>query len=105
MGKGCGRTATDFAADALALALDDAGLEAADVDGLLVNAHHSHEMAPAVALSLGLTDLTLVSAMSAFGSTAGAMLQYAAQAIQSGQANVVSWGSADETAAPGRALA
>jgi acetyl-CoA acetyltransferase len=95
MGKVYGRTATDFAADAIALALDDAGLEAADVDGLLVNANHSDEMAPTLQFSLGLTDLTLVSAMSAFGSTAGAMLQYAAQAIQSGQANVVACVYAD----------
>ena len=52
-------------------------------------------MAPTLQFSLGLTDLTLVSAMSAFGSTAGAMLQYAAQAIQSGQANVVACVYAD----------
>ena len=104
MGKVYGRTATDFAADALGLALDDAGLEAADVDGLLVNANHSDEMAPTLQFSLGLTDLTLVSAMSAFGSTAGAMLQYAAQAIQSGQANVVACVYADAPLTPGGSI-
>jgi acetyl-CoA acetyltransferase len=104
MGKVYGRTATDFAADAIALALDDAGLEAADVDGLLVNANHSDEMAPTLQFSLGLTDLTLVSAMSAFGSTAGAMLQYAAQAIQSGQANVVACVYADAPLTPGGSI-
>jgi acetyl-CoA acetyltransferase len=104
MGKVYGRTATDFAADAIALALDDAGLEAADVDGLLVNANHSDEMAPTLQFSLGLADLTLVSAMSAFGSTAGAMLQYAAQAIQSGQANVVACVYADAPLTPGGSI-
>jgi len=104
MGKVYGRTATDFAADALGLALDDAGLEAADVDGLLVNANHSGEMAPTLQFSLGLADLTLVSAMSAFGSTAGAMLQYAAQAIQSGQANVVACVYADAPLTPGGSI-
>jgi acetyl-CoA acetyltransferase len=104
MGKVYGRTATDFAADALGLALDDAGLEAADVDGLLVNANHSDEMAPTLQFSLGLTDLTLVGAMSAFGSTAGAMLQYAAQAIQSGQANVVACVYADAPLTPGGSI-
>jgi acetyl-CoA acetyltransferase len=104
MGKVYGRTATDLAADALALALDDAGLEAADVDGLLVNANHSDEMAPTLQFSLGLADLTLVSAMSAFGSTAGAMLQYAAQAIQSGQANVVACVYADAPLTPGGSI-
>ena len=38
MGKVYGRTATDFAAEAIALALDDAGLEADEIDGLLITA-------------------------------------------------------------------
>ena len=46
--------------------------------GLLINGNHSSEMAPTLQFSLGLTDLTLISAMSAFGSTATTMLQYAA---------------------------
>ena len=54
MGKVYGRTATDFAAEAIALALDDAGLRGRDVDGLLINANHSAEMAPTLQLSLGL---------------------------------------------------
>jgi acetyl-CoA acetyltransferase len=89
MGKVYGRTASDFAGEAIALALEDAGLQARDVDGLLINANHSQEMAPTLQFSLGFVDLTLLSAMSAFGSTAGSMLAYAAHAIQSGQANVV----------------
>src|SRR5438552_4430336 len=87
MGKVYGRTASDFAGDAIALALADAGLEARDVDGLLINGNHSAEMAPTLQFSLGLVDLTLVSAMSAFGSTAASMLQYAAHAVDSGQAS------------------
>jgi acetyl-CoA acetyltransferase len=89
MGKVYGRTVTDFAAEAIALALDDAGLEKSDVDGLLINANHSPEMAPMLQMSLGFEDLTLISAMSAYGSSAGAMLQYAAQAITTGQASAV----------------
>jgi acetyl-CoA acetyltransferase len=95
MGKVYGRTATDFAAEAVALALEDAGLEAAELDGLLINANHSPEMAPALQFSLGLEDLSLVCAMSAFGSTAGAMLQYAAYAIAAGQATAVACVYAD----------
>jgi acetyl-CoA acetyltransferase len=95
MGKVYGRTPSDFAAQAIALALDDAGLAADDVDGLLINANHSSEMAPSLQFSLGLQDLTLVCAMNAFGSTAGAMLQYAAHAIDVGQANVVACVYAD----------
>ena len=71
MGKVYGRTAADFAGEAIALALEDAGLEASDVDGLLINANQSAEMAPTLQFSLGFEDLTLLSAMSAFGSTAG----------------------------------
>jgi acetyl-CoA acetyltransferase len=95
MGKVYGRTASDFAGEAIALALEDAGLEAGDVDGLLINVNQSPEMAPALQFSLGLTDLTLLSAMSAFGSTAGAMLQFAAYAVHSGQASVVACVYAD----------
>ena len=37
MGKIYGRSAADFAAEAVALALDDAGLRKSDIDGLLIN--------------------------------------------------------------------
>ena len=89
MGKVYGRTASDFAGEAIALALEDAGLRATDVDGLLINGNHSPEMVPTLQFSLGFLDLTLLCTMNAFGSTAGTMLQYAAHAIDSGQANVV----------------
>src|SRR3954452_17547435 len=95
MGKVFGRTASDFAGEAIALALDDAGLAADDVDGLLINANQSPEMVPTLQFSLGLTDLTLVNVMSAFGSTAATMLQYAAHAIAAGQASVVACVYAD----------
>jgi acetyl-CoA acetyltransferase len=95
MGKVYGRTASDFAGEAIALALEDAGLEARDVDGLLINGNQSEEMAPRLQFALGLVDLMLVNTMSAFGSTAGTMLQYAAHAIETGQANVVACVYAD----------
>ncbi len=104
MGKVYGRTATDFAADAIALALEDAGLQAADVDGLLIGANHSPEMGPALQFSLGFQDLTLLCAMSAFGASAGAMLQYAAHAIASGQASVVVCVHADAPLANGQSI-
>ncbi len=95
IGKVYGRTITDFAADAIALALDDAGLSASEVDGLLINGNGSIEMVPTLQFSLGFQDLTLINVMSAFGSTAGTMLQYATYAIDSGQANVVACVYAD----------
>ena len=89
MGKVYGKTATGFAADAIALALADAGLAKSDVDGLLIHSNGSPEMNPMLQMNLGFTDLTLLNAMSAFGSTSGGMLHYAAAAIDAGQASVV----------------
>ena len=65
MGKVYGRTPTDFAAEAVALALQDAGLETHDLDGLLVNGNHSPEMGPTLQFSLGLLDLTLLASINA----------------------------------------
>src|SRR5204863_9139602 len=64
MGKVYGKTATGFAADAIALALEDAGLTKADVDGLLIHSNASTEMTPALQISLGLTDPTPPRALS-----------------------------------------
>jgi acetyl-CoA acetyltransferase len=103
MGKVYGRSASDFAGEAIALALEDAGLEARDVDGLLINGNHSEEMLPTLQFSLGFLDLTLVNVMSAFGSSAATMLQYAAHAIATGQANVVACVYADAPLTEGTA--
>jgi len=100
MGKIYGRTATDFAAEAIALALDDAGLVKPDVDGLLVNGNLSAEMNPNLQLTLGFEDLTLLNVMNAYGSTPATMLQYAFAAIDQGQANVVALVYADAPLQP-----
>ncbi len=105
MGKVYDRTTTDFAAEAIALALADAGLAAADLDGLLINGNHSSEMVPTLQFSLGLDDLTLIATMNAFGATAGAMLQYASLAIAAGQASTVAVVYADAPLTPGRSVA
>ena len=54
MGKIYGRTATDFAAEAIALALDDAGLRKNEVDGLLINGNLSQRDEPELAARVGL---------------------------------------------------
>ena len=104
MGKVFGRTVSDFAGDAIALALEDAGLQARDLDGLLINGNQSEEMAPSLQFALGLVDLTLLNTMSAFGSSAATMLQYAAHAIESGQANVVACVYADAPLTAGESI-
>ncbi len=89
MGKVYGRTATDFAAEAIALALDDAGLAMHEVDGLLVHGNLSPEMNANLQLVLGFRDLSVLSTMSAFGSTSATLMQYAEHVIGSAQAEVV----------------
>ncbi len=102
MGKIYGRSASDFAAEAIKLALDDAGLMKEEVDGLLINANMSPAMSPMLQMTLGLEDLALLNVMNAYGSTAGTMIQYAAMAIQEGLANVVVLVYADAPLAPAR---
>src|SRR5260221_11556587 len=88
MGKVYGRSATDFAAEAIQLALDDAGLQKKDVDGLLIHGNMSPEMSPLLQMTLGFKDLSLLNVMNAYGSTTGTMIQYASMAIEEGLANV-----------------
>ena len=102
MGKIYGRSATDFAAEAIQLALNDAGLQKAEVDGLLINANLSSEMSPQTQMALGFQDLALFNVMNAYGSTVGTMLQYASMAIQEGLARVVVLLYADAPLVPAR---
>lgn len=89
MGKIYGRTTADFAAEAVALALEDAGLAKSDVDGLLLNGNGNLDMDPRLQFALGFEDLSLMSSMRAFGSTVGSMVQYASLALEAGLANYV----------------
>lgn len=102
MGKIYGRSATDFALEAVDLALQDAGLAKEEVDGLLINTNMSREMNPQLQGALGLENLSLLNAMNAYGSTAGTMIQYAAMAIENGLANVVVLIYADDPLKPAK---
>ena len=101
MGKVYGRTAVDFAAEAIGLALDDAGLSRRELDGLLVNANaRFDDIGPRVQMALGLEDLTLVNVMNSFGSTAGMMLEYASYAVATKRATAVACVFADAPLQP-----
>jgi acetyl-CoA acetyltransferase len=102
MGKIYGRRSVDFAAEAIAQALDDAGLAKSDVDGLLINANISGDMDVRSQMVLGFEDLTLVNVMSAYGSTAGSMMQYACMAIREGLVKTVVLVYADAPLTPSR---
>jgi acetyl-CoA acetyltransferase len=95
MGRVYDRTAQGFAADAVRLAVADAGLALADVDGLLTNTGVSRSVGLGLQFDLGLTDLRLLSEVQAYGSSAGAMVQYASMAVASGMVDVVACVFAD----------
>ncbi|MFC7658106.1 hypothetical protein ACFQV8_19260 [Pseudonocardia benzenivorans] len=95
VGRVYGRSAPDFAADAVRRAVADAGLTLADVDGLLVSSGTTRDVDVSLQRRLGLRDLRLLSEMQAFGATAGAMLGHAAAAVTCGLADVVACVFAD----------
>ncbi len=93
-----------FAAEAVNLALEDAGLQRADLDGLLVNPGITWFNNPMASSSLqhamGLRDLRLTATMNLGGATAAAMIMHAAQAIDAGMAEVVACVFADSPLRP-----
>ncbi len=93
MGKVYGPSATEFAAEAVRLAIKDAGLRKEEVDGLLINAGITGFSGGGLSLGLqnylGLENLRLLNHMNAAGSTAAQMVQYASLAIAAGMARHV----------------
>jgi acetyl-CoA acetyltransferase len=82
-----------FAIEAIKLALDDAGLTRADLDGVLLNPGLSWADggmgAFALQQAMGLRNLRLAHTMNAGGATAGAMIHQAVEAIATGMATTV----------------
>jgi acetyl-CoA acetyltransferase len=101
MGKVYGPTAQQFAAEAVRRAAADAGIALSDIDGLLVSAGVTNAVNLSLTVDLGLRDLRMLTQMQAFGSTAGAMVQYAALAVEAGMANTVACVFADAPLQPG----
>jgi acetyl-CoA acetyltransferase len=93
-----------FAAEAVNLALDDAGLQRSDIDGLLVNPGISWFNNPMASTTLqnamGIRDLRLTATMNLGGATAAAMIMHATQAIDAGMAEVVACVFADAPLRP-----
>ena len=95
-GKVYGRTARQFAAQAVRLAAADAGLDPGDIDGLIVSGGIKAGVGIDLQGALGLVDLKLLTAMQGFGSTAAQMIQYASMAVQSGMADTIAVVWADD---------
>jgi acetyl-CoA acetyltransferase len=102
LGRVYGRSATNFAIDAVRLAIADAGLRLDDVDGLLTSNGTSGGVGLGLQRDLDLHDLRLLTEMQGFGSTAGGMVQLASMAVQSGMAEVVVCVFADAPLRPDR---
>jgi acetyl-CoA acetyltransferase len=106
-GKVYDRSQVGFAAEAVRLALLDAGLTRDDLDGLLVNPGLSWgDMGMAsfqLQQAMGLHDLRLSSSMNSGGATAATMIQYAAQAIANGLCSAVACVFSDAPLKPPRA--
>jgi acetyl-CoA acetyltransferase len=101
VGRVYDRTTSDFAAEAVLLALADAGLEKRELDGLLVSAGISGGPDLSLAYVLGLPELALYTQMNAYGSTAVQLVQYAAFAVANGLARHVACVFADAPLARG----
>jgi acetyl-CoA acetyltransferase len=87
MGRIYGKTAAGFAQEAVQLAAADAGINVADIDGLLINS--PGDLNVQLQKRLGLRDTKLLAEYQSFGSSAGAMIQYAGMAIDAGMAETV----------------
>jgi acetyl-CoA acetyltransferase len=86
--KDIGRPISDTAVEAIQLALDDAGLEAEDVDGMsMLEMEATHEVS--IARRLGVRQLTWWDKISYGGGGSAGMIGHAAAAIAAGMATTV----------------
>ncbi len=86
--KESGRTELQLACESVRSALDDAGLEPADVDGLVTFTLDSSEEME-VARNLGIPRLSMFGRVPYGGGAAAGVVMHAAMAVASGVANVV----------------
>src|SRR4051794_10255334 len=100
LGKVYDRSSTSLAAEAVRLAVEDAGLRLSEVDGLLVSPGITQDLGLGVGGLLGLRELGLLAQVSAYGASAGLMVQQAALAIAAGSASTVACVFADTPLRP-----
>jgi acetyl-CoA acetyltransferase len=84
-----GKTAAQFAAEAVHAAAADAGMRVSDIGGLFTHAGISGTPGLPLAFELGMQNLSLQSEIQSFGASACAMVQYAYMAINAGMVDSV----------------
>ena len=90
LGKVYGPSALDFGEEAVRRAADDAGLQVADIDGLLINKGIGETgLNLKLRDRLGLRELAIASEINSFGASASVMVGYASELIRSGQATTI----------------
>ncbi|MER7826251.1 thiolase family protein [Streptomyces sp. NPDC096097] len=95
VGKVYGRTARDFAADAVRRACEDAGLPTCELDGLLVTPGLSGDLDASLTEDLGVRDLRLLNVLRGDGTSVCAAIAYACLAIGAGLASTIACVFAD----------
>ena len=96
------KSATEFAMEAVFLALKDSGLDKSELDGLLINAGLTNGIGLGLHNNLGLQELNLLTFIQGYGSSAGQMIQYASMAIENGMADYVACVFADNPLQEGK---
>lgn len=89
LGKVYGKTPAQFAADAVRLAADDAGIGIFDIDGMIVSSGIIDGVHLSLQHELAMTDLKFLTEMQAMGATAAEMIQVASMAVLTGMAETI----------------
>jgi acetyl-CoA acetyltransferase len=95
IGKVYGPDRSQFAQQAVRLAVADAGLQMSDLDGLLVSSGIAGGVSIELQRDLDLRDLSLVAGVSMWGTSMSVMIQMACMAIETGQADTIACVFAD----------
>ena len=101
-GKVFGVSSAQLAATAVEHAVQDAGLNLGQLDGLLVSSGLRNDVTPMLAGDLGLRELSLVASMNTYGATANTMVAECARAIADGTATTIACVFADTPLRPDR---
>lgn len=95
LGKVYGASSSTLAAAAVVRAVEDAGLNLGQLDGLLVSSGIRNDVTPMLANDLGLSDLSFIASMNTYGATANAMVAECVRAIADGTATTIACVFAD----------